>query len=262
MFRLSFVLFVSCLLTTEVVGGIMGSSRQVIDFTQPDQAAGLATWSNPKFLGCTKDGFGWDGEKRSSRDGWLETTPLSIGTNWRPTQNAGIRVKLQTNYPAIVPTGAHGKTFYAPTIYIRYSSDRVHWSDWQQTDMNEDPRAPGEVLYTTRLGVPRRASQSYRTKFQEWWRRDDIAWASDEDEFCRWLVKRNPAYFATERPFVGYVQFLLESSFKGGQRLTQFNADVTWSVSGMHVPAKSSTKEKRPRGWNFRGVESTSRQQD
>jgi hypothetical protein len=236
----------------------LGGHQQVVDFTQPEQAAKLASWSDPKNLGCTKDGFGWDGDKLSSRDGWIETEPLAIGTGWRPTQNAGIRIKLHTNYPAVVATGPHSKAFHTPSIYVRYSADRVHWSDWQPTNLEEDPRVPGTVIYTTRVGVARRACQSYEAKFQKWSRRDDVAWASDEDEFCRWLVKKEPDFFAKERPFVGYVQFLLETSFKGSQRLSRFEADVSWTVSGIHQPPKVPDAEKRlgnQNGWNFRGEE-------
>jgi hypothetical protein len=263
MFRSALVVLAWCTLTSVATAGIAGGHQQVIDFTQPEQAAKLATWSDPEHLGCTKDGFGWDGDKNASRDGWIETEPLAIGTGWRPTQNAGIRIKLQTNYPAIVATGPHSKAFYTPSIYVRYSSDRIHWSDWQQTDLNEDPRAPGAVLYTTRVGVPRRTSEAYHAKLQEWSRSDDIAWASDEDEFCRWLVKQDADYFSKVRPFVGYVQFMLETSFSGSQRLTRFEADVHWAVGGIHQPPKDPAAEKRQeslRAWNFRGAEAASRQ--
>ncbi|MDB5338777.1 MAG: hypothetical protein JWN70_4396 [Planctomycetaceae bacterium] len=258
MFRYSLAVLAWCLSTVVAAAAIMGSHQQVIDFTQPDQAAKLATWSDPQHLGCTKEGFGWDGDKHVSRDGWIETEPFAIGTSWRPTHNAKIRIKIQTNYPAIVSTGRDSKAFYTPSIYVRYSADRAHWSDWQPTDLNEDPRAPGTVLYTTRVGVPERTCQAYRAKFQEWSRRDDISWASDEDEFCRWLVKQDSDYFSKERPFVGYVQFLLETSFKGSLRLTRFEADVSWGVGGIHQRAKGPAAEKRQQnqnGWNFRVVD-------
>jgi hypothetical protein len=258
MFRYSFAAFAWCLSTTVLQAEITGSHQQVIDFTRPDQVARLATWSDPEHLRCTTAGFGWDGEKGSSRDGWIETEPLAIGTSWRPTRAADIRIKIETSYPAIVSTGPNSKAFYTPGIYVRYSADRVHWSDWQPTDLNEDPRAPETVLYTTRVGVPGRTSQGYHAKFQEWSRRDDIAWASDEDEFCRWLVKQDSDFFSKERPFVGYVQFLLESSFKEGQRLTRFEADVNWCVGGKHQLAKGPEAEKRQQsrdGWGFRGAQ-------
>ena len=105
MFRYMIAVFVWCLTTAVAQAAIIKSQHQVIDFTQPEQAAKLAKWSDPKTLGCNKDGFGWDGDGRSYRDGWIETEPLAIGTVWRPTQSAGIQIKLQTNYPAVVGKG-------------------------------------------------------------------------------------------------------------------------------------------------------------
>ncbi len=262
-----FVLAVSvwCLLPTVVSAEIMSSHQQVIDFTQPEQAAKLATWSPPKHLGCTKAGFGWDGDKDSSRDGWIETEPLAIGTGWRPTRDAQVRLTVQTNYPSIVSTGAHSKAFYTPSIYVRHSADRVHWSDWQPTALDENPRAPGKVLYTASVGVARRMRKDYEDRHQQWARREDVAWGSDEDAFCRWLVKQEPDYFAKQRPFVGYVQFLLESSFRGNQRLTRFEADVDWGIGGLQQLAKGPTSEKRlesQNGWGFRGDEATPRKKE
>ena len=244
MFRYMIAVFVWCLSTAVAQAAIIKSQHQVIDFTQLEQAAKLAKWSDPKTLGCNKDGFGWNGDGRSYRDGWIETEPLAIGTVWRPTQRAGIQIKLQTNYPAVVGKG-NSKSLDGLDIYVRYSADRSHWSDWQPTEMKEDPRLPGTLLYTARVGVPRRSQQTYKAKFDEWSRRDDIAWASDEDAFCSWLVKQEPDFFAKERPFVGYVQFLIESSFKGGQRLSCFEADVIWTMSGFHHPSQRSNCEKK-----------------
>lgn len=265
MFRSTLAVFSVCLSITVAEAGIIATNQQVIDFTQLDQAAKLATWSDPEHLGCTKEGFGWDGDKRSSRDGWIETVPLAIGTSWRPTQSAGIRLWLKTNYPEVVATGPESKAFNTPNIFVRYSADRVHWSDWQPTDMKEDPRAPGTVLYSASLDVPRRVSQAYHVKLQEWSRRDDIAWGSDEDEFCRWLVKQQPDYFSKERPFVGYVQFLMESSFKGSQRITRLEADVIWSINGMHHTPRDPAAQKRSdniNAWDFRGPEVRSHRKD
>lgn len=248
---------ISSLLTTAATAEIMGRQQQAIDFTAPAEAAKQSTWPNSKQLGCTKDGFGWGGDKRTSIDGWIETKPLAIGTGWRPPQSAEVRIKIQTNYPAIVSTSHHSKIFYTPGIYVRYSADRVHWSDWQPTKLSEDPRESGSALYTASIGVARRTSHAYRTKLQQWSRRDDIVWASDEDEFCRWLVKKEPDFFAKQRPFVGYVQFLIEDSFKGSQRLTRFEADVSWGVSGMQTIAQSPVATKRQNSsgaWDFRGV--------
>ena len=238
--------------------GILGMSDLKIDFTKPATATEKATWSDPQHLGCTEQGFGWDGDAKSSRDGWIETTPVSIGVSWRPTSAAHIRVKLQTNYPPIEATGPNSKAFYVPSIYVRHSPDREHWSDWQPLDISEDAGQPGTVLFTTRLGVPRRDSSDYYDRLRIWSRRDDVGWASDEEAFCTWLVEQDPEYFEKHRPFVGHVQFLMEDSFRGGQRLKSFDAEISWAVSGIHTLPKDPPAERKhfegeggDSGWRF-----------
>jgi hypothetical protein len=155
----------------------------------------------------------------------------------------------------IEETSPGAKTFYAPQIYVRHSPDRVHWSDWQPTVLEEDARTPGTLLYTTSIGVSRRASEAYRDRLLQWSRREDIDWASDELEFCRSLVSADPDYFARHRPFVGYVRFLVEDSFRGGQRLTRFDAEVHWEVGGIHTWPNTPAGEKRRSAhgaWSFR----------
>ncbi len=234
--------------TASTLATIEGNQQQVVDFTKPALAAKLARWSDPEHLGCTPEGFGWSGDSKSSRDGWVETEPLAIGTAWRPPQSATVTVKLPTNYPVVVATGPSSKAFYSPRIFVQHSCDRVHWSGWQPLKMEEDPRHPGSVVYSTTVGVPSRSSVAYHAKLLQWSRRDDIAWGSDEHEFCEWLVKDDPQFFANNRPFIGYVQFLVEGSFKGGQRLTRLEADVNWGVGGIHTFPKKPGADQRSQG--------------
>jgi hypothetical protein len=82
--------------TSPAAAVIMGFSPLKIDFTKPDQvAAQKITWADPEHLGVTVAGFGWVGDAKSSRDGWIETQPIGIGTSWRPTHRARILIKLQ-----------------------------------------------------------------------------------------------------------------------------------------------------------------------
>ena len=235
-------------------GTIMGYSPLKIDFKKPKEASGQFTWSDPQHLGMTAEGFGWQDEKNASRDGWIETQPFGIGTSWRPTRQANIRIKLETDYPAIVKTGESSKAFYVPSIYVRHSPDRQHWSDWQPLDISEDPRNAGKVLFTGSVGVARRSSQDYDDRLQAWSKRDDVAWSSDEDEFCTWLLTQDPKYFDHHRPFVGYVQFLVEGSFRGSQRLQSLDAEISWAVGGVHSICKDPASEKKHEGngsWRF-----------
>lgn len=238
------------------MASILGNQQLHIDFTKPAEAKKLVRWSDPAAFNCTTDGFGWDGEVKASRDGWLETEPLAIGTAWRPPQSATLQVKLRTNYPAVVSPRPDSKIFYVPALYVRHSPDRSHWSEWQPLAIEEDPRQPGSVRYTGIIGVPGRSAAAYHQKLQVWSRRDDVAWGSDEHEFCEQLIRDEPEFFQNHRPFVGYVQFLIEGSFKGGQRLTHFEADAQWGVGGIHMLPKQPRADRRAdsqAAWGFRG---------
>jgi hypothetical protein len=153
-----------------------------------------------------------------------------------------------------VKTGENSKAFYVPSIFVRHSPDRQHWSDWQPLELGEDPRNPGKVQFTGEVGVASRSARDYQEKLRKWSKRDDIAWASDEEEFCTWLLSQDPKYFEQHSPFVGYVQFLIEGSFRGGQHIQSLDAEITWSVGGMHsLPKdpKSETKLEGNGSWRF-----------
>jgi len=58
------------------------------------------------------------------------------------------------------------------------------------------------------LAVPEVARKKYSSITQEWWR-------TDEHELCVWIAKRNPDFFSSEFPFIGYIQVRLEGETRG-----------------------------------------------
>ncbi len=90
------------------------------------------------------------------------------------------------------------------------------------------------------------------------WQKTNPAWASDEDEFCRWIAKVEPEFFKTEFPFLGYVQFRVEDPSLGDAlMLEKLTANLSWAVSGLHVPPKDPKKQDRQEKWNFTGKPSS-----
>ena len=83
----------------------------------------------------------------------------------------------------------------------------------------------------------------------EWWR-SDPDWSSDEHEFCVWLAKHHPGYFATESPFIGYVQVRVEGEARrmrvSGMKIEQF-----WSVSGFYSLSKRKPRPTTGQKWFF-----------
>lgn len=242
---------------------ILGNQSLEIDFTKPDDAREKATWSDPDHLTCTTRGFGLEAANNACRDGWLQTMPVGVGTTWRPTQSASLRVTLKPARRKVeLP---NGQTYVpaVPSLYARHSPDAVHWSDWQPLTYNPDPAvSKGVVVYQGQLGTPSRNREAY-DKYRQEYRKLEVPWVDDEEALCAWILKRDPEFFATNRPFVGYVQFLIEDCFPGGQRIEAFSATMSWVVNGLHQSPKDPHAERRHsdmKGWRFKEDAAASKQ--
>jgi hypothetical protein len=231
--------------------GILGFQSVDVDLTKPEEAKQKADWS-PK-LDCTPAGLGFEGQTNASRDGWMMTRPLGIGTSWRPTTGAHLRVKLSPPREKItLPNGMVSQPGN-PAVFARYGCDGEHWSDWQP--LKETNVVAGEVMYDGMLRVAAQDRERYAEALQQYVSRDDVPWSCDEEAFCRTLVAQDRKYFAKQRPFIGYVQFLVEDSFPGQQRLTQFHGDISWSVGGIAtIPKDPEVQQQHDRrsAWGFR----------
>ena len=235
---------------------ILGSQSLEIDFTRTDDAARKATWSDPDRLTCTAHGFGLDAEDNACRDGWLQTVPVGIGTRWRPTGWAHLRVTLKPARRKVTLPNGQSYEPAGPRLYARHSPDAAHWSDWQPLTNDRDASVKGgAMIYQCEAGTPARNREAY-DRYREEYRKLDVAWVDDEEALCDWILKRDPEFFSKHKPFVGYVQFLIEDCFPGGQRIESLSATMTWAVSGMHQPAKKPDAERKQSsldGWQFRG---------
>ncbi len=83
----------------------------------------------------------------------------------------------------------------------------------------------------------------------------DVPWKSDEEAAVRWIVENDPGFFERQIPFIGYIEFLYEGSFHGGQRITSLGAEVTYAMSGLHYPPENDDygdRDSRP--WSFCGI--------
>lgn len=103
--------------------------------------------------------------------------------------------------------------------------------------------------YRGELSLPRAAREQYDVLMREWFKTDP-AWSSDEHEFCVWLAKLYPSYFATEYPFIGYLQVRVEGEARrmrvGGMKIEQ-----AWSVSGFTSFSKRKPRPTTGEKWFF-----------
>jgi len=231
-----------------------------IDFTSVTDATEKAVWSEPNKLAVTKNGLGWDGESASSRDGWIQTRPLALGLSWRPPFVISVRVTIHPPPQEIVLNSGDKMTPYSGDVYVRYSPDFKHWSSWQvlqrsEPQSHEEKKNPGRY-YSGTIRVPYCERNEYSKLILEY-SRQDVPWGSDEDAAVRWILERQPDFFSKHLPFIGYVEFRYEGGFYGGQRLHSFKAEVSYGMSGKHLPPKNKDiyKDRDSRPWSFKAEE-------
>lgn len=228
-----------------------------IDFTDTIDAACKAAWSEPDILTITTTGLGWDGEPASLRDGWIKTLPMALGLSWRTPSAISIRVIIEPQIVEITLDNGQVTTPFQGDVYVRYSTDTVHWSTWQVLQPDDSQSStliqnPGRH-FTGTIRVPYIEMVEYRQLLQKY-ATLDVPWRSDEEAAVQWIVENDPDFFERQIPFIGYIEFLYEGSFHGGQRITSFRAEVTYAMSGLHyAPDNDDYGDRDSRPWSFRG---------
>ncbi|MBL9122709.1 MAG: hypothetical protein JNG90_03690 [Planctomycetaceae bacterium] len=231
---------------------ILGSQRLSIDFTNLEQAGMKASFSPAGKLHIDRRGLGWEGDANEIVEGWIQTCPLAVGLSWRPATSVRIEAALR-------PTSEGASGAAAPQngarLYVRYSPDRQHWSTWQAlrpgpNPQGKSPSARGSHFHGD-IQVPEREREAYLQLLGAYAERD-VPWKSDEEAAAAWIVEHDPEFFARQLPFIGYVEFLLEVSFRGGARVQSFATDVTFGLSGLHVPPRDAdVAAERAGPWRF-----------
>ncbi len=226
----------------------IGTTRLTVDFTKPHEAARQARWDDMDIIRCGAKGLGWGETKdaNTSRESTLFTTePMGIGSSWRPTRNADIRVKLTW-------TGAQAEKAIGH-LYVRYGCDGEHWSQWRDVPAVRTDKPLATKEYRTHIRVPR----ATRLRYDAWLRKyaeTDVPWKSDEEAAVTALMERSYGdYFEHYRPFVGYLQFMYETEFRGGTHLESLQAGVTWVLPGAHYPPEDKqARQGRDGPWRWK----------
>jgi hypothetical protein len=241
-------------------GVIHGFKQLSVDLTNPTTAANGATWSEPDKLTVSKDGLGWDGEAANSRDGWIRTKPLALGLSWRPPSAVSVRVTIQPLPSEITLINGQKTAPYGGDVYDRYSPDRRNWSSWQALQRAEletpaEKKNPGRHFSAT-VRVPYRQRAEYGKRLSEY-STLDVPWKSDEEAAVRWILSRDPDFFAKQIPFIGSIEFLFEGNLYGGQRIRSLHAEISYGMSGLHLAPKDESvrKDRNSVPWRFKAQE-------
>ena len=175
----------------------------------------------------------------SSAEIWVQTQPISAGMSWRPPSSIMVRVDVES--------GAEDFTYLRS--YIRYSCDKAHWSTWYNLSPAKTRTNGMAFTYEGWLSLPRIAQKAYADLAMEWWKTDP-AWASDDHELCVWIAKRNPEFFSSEFPFIGYIQVRVEGESRG-LRLASLRVSANSSVGGLASIKKRQVRSTTDEKWFF-----------
>lgn len=241
-------------------GGIVLVHEVAIDFSDKLDASAKATWTQHERIGITDKGLGWDGEPTRHIESSVRTKPIALGYNWRPPQQAGVTVTLDADRRTYALNSGQESRPYQGQVYLRYSPDLKHWSTWHVAKLRSTDDKK-QIAFSASLGIPRSVRKPYTDLLQTYSRRGDVPAAWDEESAVRWIVRREPDFFAKRLPFVGYIQVMYEGNFGGDRRLRSMHLSIGYAMSGF-VQASASRKATGPgfdRHWEYAadGVDAT-----
>jgi hypothetical protein len=227
---------------------IFSSDREEIFFA-PNKIHKEVTWSAGFLL--KEDGLKTETfPANQSRDVWIQTHAFPIGMSWRPPTSTSFKIYFDGSVSETDPSFP-----IEPRIYIRYSCDKTNWSTWYNTNTKDKKTEEGLKIYEVSISLPQAAVEKYNKLKLEWWKTKP-AWSSDEHEFCEWLIKKFPDFFAKEFPFIGYVQIRLEKfSVSASQTIKSLTVEYGGAVSGLSSPPNDKSKVRKNTGdkWFFVG---------
>ena len=156
---------------------------------------------------------------------WVQTQMIPPGYAWRPP--GGVQITL-----AVFGSGWQNTPIEA---YVRYGCDAVHWSTWYRMPEGGRPAKEALKTYEYDLALPRVAVEPYQEIMLDWMQNAEPNWSSDEDEFCRWLAKKDPDFFAREIPVIGYLQFRLEyGGVNPNVKIKSMSIEMGWGTGGIN----------------------------
>ncbi|MCW5557061.1 MAG: hypothetical protein KIT22_04385, partial [Verrucomicrobiae bacterium] len=205
-------------------------------------------------FGFTNLGRGWLGgpDGQEYNGGEILVHPVPVGFFWRPTRSVSIRAELSPGPQELKRPEGQSYWRNPGQMYARFSPDRVHWSTWQALSLASRTNRVFEGL----LAVPGKDAANYQRLRLDYANREGIPWSSDEEAAVRWILEQDPAFFANNLPFIGYVQLLFEGEFVAGHRFKNLKAELSYSVGGLHAePPKDERIEKQmwTVPWRFQG---------
>ncbi len=229
-------------------------AKLLVDFSDVKTVRQNAEWREANGLDITRNGLGFDGPKPGtlSTANQVLTCPLAVGLAWRPANYVAVTVTVKFVPWSDEMVNWHLHSSEGDTMFVRHSPDRKHWSSWQELEAVDPPKKGEDFLtFHGNVGVPRKDQVRYEKLCLEY-QRMDVPWKSDEEAVVRWIVGREPGFFDKETPFVGYVQFLYETTLTSGVRLRSVEAQADATLSGLAmIPKNGDEKDRLDVPWRY-----------
>jgi len=228
-----FLLWLACTALALVHGA--AAEAQVIeigafdlDFTHPDTVKGRVE-TFPTDLKMSTKGLGYDEQTPATLPvmHFLTTQPTALGSGWTTVSNVTIHARLKVDFK-------DNGMYALGNLYLRYSPDAVHWSTWQNTTGGTRAHKASLVhTYEGRLSVPDIEQEPYFDLLKQFYKAEPEQ-TGNEQAAVRWITKRDAHYFEKTLPFIGYIDFLFETSLNSGQHIKSLHCAVIWSYPGLY----------------------------
>jgi hypothetical protein len=211
-----------------------------LDFTKPEQIRTLVAWTRSDQLNVTTAGLGLNGDANAHQNiGIWTVKPMAVGWWWHPLTS--LQIEAEVFPPGKFQfTDIHNFTWpiTAGDLYVRYSADASHWSTWQALE-RFPPTSTNrpQLRFRGTVSVPELERQSYNQWLHRFAASLGARFVLDEGAAANWIQKQVPSFFSTQKPFIGYLDFLWEREIGAGERLKQLRINVSYGRGGkMAVP--------------------------
>lgn len=93
----------------------------------------------------------------------------------------------------------------------RYSSDRVHWSEWKPFSGKTQAKITPPPTFVETVAVTREDCDRFSELAKKWGKPSETE-AQGTDAYFRWLARKDSGIFAKAIPVVGYLQLRIRNT--------------------------------------------------
>lgn len=252
---LSVLIRILVLVSTFIVNAwadMIGVKETTFDFEDSEKVNKQFKWTNPEEFKSTENGLEWVGPRSDERNVRIELKePMPVGWSWRTVGWVSVSITVQTDAPISFYSKSRQATL--STLHVRYSCDASNWTVWREVVPSNDPERDTRLnVIGTRIDVPRDQFDLYQTFLSEY-QRLDVDWPSDEEAAVKWILSsKDQQFFEKYAPFIGYVQFAIETALPGSTPIRAIDLKLVYQAGGLHVkPKDKSMYEGRNGTWRF-----------